>query len=131
MANEAKNKRKGSNGTGDSLTVYFDCSDPAERKALEAARLLAAKHGRRKQAIIALLEAIYNRYEASGELISASEISSALLVRAPVQSSAGHEISPRFSSPTESGVVLTDGARTSAQEIANNFLRNVGSAFFD
>ena len=131
MANGAKSKRKGSNGTGDSLTVYFDCSDPAERKALEAARLLAAKHGPRKQAIIALLEAIYNRYEASGELISASEISAALLVRTPVQPGAVSEIWPRFSPPTESGVVLTASAKTSAQEVANNFLRNVGSAFFD
>ena len=41
-------------------------SDPAERKALEAARLLAAKHGRRKQAIIALLEAVYTCYEQTG-----------------------------------------------------------------
>ncbi len=86
----SKPARKGSNGTGDSLTVMFDQSDPAERRALEAARLLAAKHGRRKSAIIALLEAVYSRYEQTGELLSASEITSALMgqgtlpARAPV-----------------------------------------------
>lgn len=53
---------------------FFDVSDPAERKGLEAAKLLAAKQGRRKQAAIALLEAIYNRYETSGELFSVNEI---------------------------------------------------------
>ena len=61
------------------MTLYFDRSDPAERKALEAARLLAAKHGRRKQAIIALLEAVYNHYEATGELLSSAEISGLLM----------------------------------------------------
>lgn len=125
----AKTRHKGSNGTGDSVTVYFDCSDPAERKALEAARLLAAKHGRRKQAIIALLEAVYNRYEASGELISASEISAALALGAPMQHNAAP--APRHVPSCEPGVVITSGSQTSAQEIANNFLRNVGSAFFD
>src|ERR1700709_461524 len=82
MARSTKAKaQKGRNGVGDSLTVYFDCSDPAERKALEAARLLATKHGRRKQAIIALLEAVYTTYEQTGELMSATEISSALLAQ--------------------------------------------------
>src|SRR3954462_14279439 len=80
MARSTKAKaQKGRNGVGDSLTVYFDRSNPAERKALEAARLLAIKHGRRKQAIIALLEAVYTHYEATGELMSASVISSALM----------------------------------------------------
>jgi hypothetical protein len=125
----AKTRRKGSNGTGDSVTVYFDCSDPAERKALEAARLLAAKHGRRKQAIIALLEAVYNHYQASGELISASEISAALMLGAPVQPGAAPP--PRRQPPRESGIVITGGSQTSAQEVANNFLRSVGSAFSD
>src|SRR5215216_5021009 len=79
MAHQTKVKaQKGRNGTGDSVTLYFDRSDPAERKALEAARLLAAKHGRRKQAIIALLEAVYNHYETTGELMSAGVISGAL-----------------------------------------------------
>lgn len=82
MARSTKAKaQKGRNGVGDTLTVYFDCSDPAERKALEAARLLATKHGRRKQAIIALLEAVYTCYEQTGELMSASEISTALMAQ--------------------------------------------------
>src|SRR5664279_5175847 len=79
MASRTRKQTKGRNGVGDSVTVFFDQSDPAERRALEAARLLATKHGRRKSAIIALLEAVYAHYEATGELLSASEISGALI----------------------------------------------------
>ena len=79
MARTTKTKRaKGANGVGDSVVVNFDMSDPSERRALEAARLLAAKHGRRKQAILALLEAIYARYETTGELMTPAQIAAAL-----------------------------------------------------
>ncbi|MEO8394201.1 MAG: hypothetical protein ABI700_14520 [Chloroflexota bacterium] len=79
MARTSKStKAKGRNGEGDSLTVFFDQSDPAERRALEAARLLAAKHGRRKQVIVTLLESIYAYYEQTGDLLSATEIANAL-----------------------------------------------------
>ncbi|MEO8392865.1 MAG: hypothetical protein ABI700_07720 [Chloroflexota bacterium] len=113
---------KGVNGTGDSVTVYFDAADPAERKALEAARLLAVKHGRRKQAIVALLEAVYNYYEQTGELISASEISGALTGRVgqiltiPVQSP------PRRELEHAGGVQITQDKLTATADITKNFL---------
>lgn len=69
---------KGNNGKGETLTVYFDASDPAERRALAAAQLLAEKHGRRKQTIIALLNAVYQHYEQTGELVSGSAVAAAL-----------------------------------------------------
>jgi hypothetical protein len=82
MASRTPKQPKGRNGVGDSVTVFFDKTDPAERRALEAARLLAAKHGRRKSAIIALLEAVYAHYEQTGELMSSAEITGALNGRA-------------------------------------------------
>jgi hypothetical protein len=145
MARSTKAKaQKGRNGVGDSLTVYFDCSDPAERKALEAARLLATKHGRRKQAIIALLEAVYNCYEQTGELMSASEISTALHgknVPVPQQQKifAGTDAKldkrrpqHRDNSPF---IEITNAAGTdSNQTITKNFMASmtgVASGFFD
>src|SRR5512134_515085 len=67
------------NGVGESLTVYFDQNDPQERRALEMAKLLASKHGRRKQAIVALLDAMYSRYQETGELLSATAIQNAVM----------------------------------------------------
>lgn len=144
MARQAKAKtQKGSNGTGDTLTVYFDRSDPAERKALEAARLLAAKHGRRKQAIIALLEAIYSHYEATGELLSASEISAGLsggTVLIPNANTAqrsgesnSQPKSPRKRQHT-SRVEVTNSGKASTRKVADNFLasmKGLATGFFD
>ena len=134
---------KGRNGEGDSVTVYFDATDPAERKALEAARLLATKHGRRKQAIIALLEAVYTCYEQTGELMSASAISSALLAQTgPVpRQQARHASSDtvpnerhtyRDNSPLVE--ITSTGGKASAKTVAANFLQSVSGfagGFFD
>jgi hypothetical protein len=142
---------KGRNGVGDSVTVYFDPIDPAERKALEAARLLAAKHGRRKQAIVALLEAIYNHYEATGQLMSASDISGALAgTPIPMHETLGTSTgfssksisSPRSASAPkrkaqrrQSGSIeVSHTGASNTETIAANFLRSVSgiaSGFFD
>ena len=136
MARSTKAKTpKGRNGEGNSVTVYFDCSDPAERRALEAARLLATKHGRRKQAIIALLEAVYTCYNETGELMSASEISGALLGQPretprqqtrpeftdPVSNERNHK-QRRYSPPVE---ITNSGGKASVETIAQNFLQSV------
>ena len=144
----AKNKRKGINGSGDSVTVFFDISDPAERKALSAAKLLAAKHGRRKQAIIALLEAVYDHYEASGELLTTAEITGALLGQAPIQAHApvgfalptGQIVASdmtaekrragRQYADDSPGVVITGGGKADARTVADNFLKAHGADFF-
>lgn len=79
MPRTAKAKRiKSANGVGDVVVVNFDVSDPNERRALEAARLLASKHGRRKAAILALLEAVLDRYEATGQVMTPTQIAAAL-----------------------------------------------------
>lgn len=144
MAHQTKAKaQKGSNGTGDTLTVYFDRSDPAECKALEAARLLAAKHGRRKQAIIALLEAVYSHYEATGELLSASEISAGLTSASAVIPSANSaqfkrelipQPKPQRRRQHTNSVEVTNSGKASTRKVADNFLasmKGLASGFFD
>ena len=149
----SKPARKGNNGTGDSLTVMFDKSDPAERRALEAARLLATKHGRRKSAIIALLEAVYSHYETTGELLSSSEITSALMGQgAPGRAQVGftaaiaqahglHITAEGVPMPTaqdvrpsarragrqqsRAGVEIVSAGKVSAQDVAANFLSSM------
>lgn len=127
-------RRKGANGTGDILTVNFDTSDPSERRALEAARLLAAKHGRRKQVVIALLEAVYSHYEQTGEVLTAPEISAFFAGngRQPVAitPAAAPARAHQFDTD-EPRVVITAGGKASAEEVANNFLKGFGAAFFD
>jgi hypothetical protein len=153
MANKARKTQKGRNGEGDSVTVYFDPADPAERKALEAARLLAAKHGRRKQAIIALLEAVYTCYEQTGELMSATTISAALMGQGAAMERAGvglenaltpmpnlqsaatnkHLPRPKRHIRNQAEVTSTAG-KASAETVAKNFLssmKGLASGFFD
>lgn len=71
-------RRKGRNGVGLSITVTFDKHDNLERKAQEMSCLLASKHGRRKNAIVALLAAMYDYYEQTGELMTATAIQNAI-----------------------------------------------------
>ncbi len=141
MAKRARASHKGLNGTGETVTLTFDISDPAERKALAAARLLAAKHGRRKQAIVALLEAVYERYEATGELMSASAISSALAgqggasERVPVGFVQALAVAHGVKPPTakKRGVEVVASA-SKASAVADNFLasmKGLASGFFE
>lgn len=120
---------KGQNGTGDRILIRFDNpNDPTDMRALAGAQVLAQKHGRRRQAIVAMLEAIYLRYEATGELLSASQISAAL-------TGAGN-IQPALSAPRPAPIIqrnnlvqLTAGKSASKEEIAANFVASAGAAF--
>ncbi len=156
MANRTRKQAKGRNGVGDSVTVFFDESDPAERRALEAARLLAVKHGRRKSAIVALLEAVYAHYEQTGELMSSAEISGALMGQAARSSVGiaqasrlplGEDMLPqprvakemtaaqRKTPKRRSGSIeITKGSKVSTQKVAENFIssmKGLASGFFD
>jgi len=73
----ARKQCKGRNGVGLTVTVTFDHHDPYERKAQEMAQILARKHGRRKDAIVALLAAMYDYYTETGEMMSPGTIASA------------------------------------------------------
>ena len=147
MANRARNSSsKGRNGVGDTVVVSFDLADPAERKALEAARLLATKHGRRKQAIVALLGAVYAHYEQTGELLSAADITAGLIGQGRVvehvkvsSNAVGEFQSPREriekipqlerSRPSRT-VEVTASGKASTSEVAKNFLSSM-SSFMD
>jgi hypothetical protein len=150
MAQKGAHKTKRQNGTGNSITLFFDLSDASERRALEASKLLASKHGRRKAALVAMLDAIYRVYESSGELLSPAEIGAALMGqppppnRAPVGFAAAQSSQivasdvtaearraarqPADSSP---GVEIVAGGKADAQTVADNFLRANARAFFD
>lgn len=67
------------NGEGEGISIHFDKDDPQEHRAMEMAKLLANKHGRRKQAIVALLDAMYSHYQETGELLSATAIQNAIM----------------------------------------------------
>lgn len=141
----ARKRRKSSNGTGQSVTVFFDASDPDEAAALAMAQLLASKHGRRKDAIIALLSSMYQHYQTTGEIMNATAITNALHNGAPRASmgftyavasapAAPASAAPASHTPAQTrqpgGVVVTSTAKkASAQEIASNFLSSMGSLF--
>jgi hypothetical protein len=153
MARTSKStKAKGRNGEGDSLTVFFDQSDPAERRALEAARLLATKHGRRKQVIVTLLESIYTYYEQTGDLLSATEIANALMGGAgqmPKIASAAMAAAPstapqasieraqarktrKTARTSESLITITaKDKQTNNKNVAANFLKGMAAGLFD
>jgi hypothetical protein len=142
------------------LTVYFDQNDPQECRALEMAKLLATKHGRRKQAIVALLDAMYSHYQETGELLSATAIQNAVLnangssrYAVPGLSAAANpadvEVIPttvprqrpnavrqRGEPPIERDdtqlVSISSGGKASAEETAQNFINSMGGmSFFD
>jgi len=143
MTRQTKPKtQKGKNGVGDSMTVLFDLTDKSERRALEAARLLASKHGRRKAVMVAFLEALYTHYEATGDLLSSAEITSLMSPQQPAMQrpsmgftpAIGRQIAqppaPNFSTSSaqvEPMIIVEDApSKITAQEFANNFLSSMG-----
>src|SRR5215211_3260184 len=69
---------KGRNGVGQGITLRFDSSDDQEAAALAMSQILASKHGRRKDAIVALLSALYEVYQETGKLLNPVEIANAV-----------------------------------------------------
>jgi hypothetical protein len=143
MAQKSARKPKGQNGVGDSITLFFDVSDPSERRALEASKLLASKHGRRKAALVAMLDAMYRVYESSGELLSPAEIGAALMGQSSGRQPGGSMPIITQDVPTSErrgqrqhtgGVEITGSSKASAQVVADNFInsmRGLASGFFD
>src|SRR5215207_893222 len=78
MAKQKQRKAKGNNGVGQFVSLTFDISDPREAAALRAAQLLASKHGRRKQAVVAFLSAVWEVYQETGKLLDPIEIANAV-----------------------------------------------------
>jgi hypothetical protein len=147
----ARKPQKRCNGSGESLTVFFDKSDPQQQAALSMSQMLGSKHGLRKEVIVALLAALNERYESTGELLTPIAVTNAIMdgfaistpARAfttmqPPRPPAGVERTDhaRRSSETTMGVVVIEEGRgkTTSQEVAKNFLnsmKGLASGFFD
>lgn len=127
---------KGANGTGDKIVIRFDdLSDLTEQRALEAARLLATKHGRRRQAIVAMLEAVYLHYEKTGELLSASQIGIAIANSGAGQAGAAAPAPARMreaNQPTESMIAVSKSdAGGGGKKVVDNLLNSmIANNFF-
>jgi hypothetical protein len=137
--------RKAPNGQGDSLNVLFDRSDPKQKRALDMARLLASVHGRRKDAIVALLDAMYSIYENTGELLYSEDIY--LRLTQPNGGTSAPNIGFTQAVARAHGLPANNvqgglngrqavaieaaPAKTSAQDIARNFTGSAGAAFFN
>lgn len=147
----ARKTQKGCNGSGESLTVFFDKSDPQQQAALSMSQMLGSKHGLRKEVIVALLSALYERYESTGELLTPIAVTNAIMdgfaISTPAKvfttmQPAGSSISverksyERHSAESTHGVVVVKESRgkTTSQEVAKNFLdsmKGLASGFFD
>jgi hypothetical protein len=146
MTRKTKKRR---NGAGESLTVFFDKSDPQQLAALSMSQMLGSKHGLRKDVIVALLSALYERYEATGEVLTPIAVTNAIMEGFAISTPAKvFTLHPTASSPSaervarelsearsESGVVIVTagGGKTTSQEVAKNFLnsmKGLASDFF-
>jgi 2-methylaconitate cis-trans-isomerase PrpF len=150
----AKKRTKGANGVGQFVSLTFDISDPQEAAALRAAQLLASKHGRRKQAVVAFLSAVWDVYEETGKLLSPVEIANAVQgigtgsrhAAMGFTSAVGQYSAPtdtpndlrRLTAPTDAPqyvpteLTVTAGKKASAAEVGANFTKAAASyGFFD
>lgn len=149
-----KSTAKRGNGEGDSITITFDIHDRTERRALQMSKLLASKHGRRKEVLISMLATMYDVFEQSGEILDARQIAALLSGTggAPAQANIGftQAVARAHGLPTASAqggltglpqaeprgrqavaIEITSAAKTSAETIGNNFRASAGAAFFD
>jgi hypothetical protein len=107
MARKQRKTGKGRNGVGTSVTVYFDTSDPREKRAMQMAQLLASKQpGKRKDAIVELFAALYDDYEATGALYTPGSIAGALVSNGPRPAMGFTSVVSRHSAGTSSSAFL-------------------------
>jgi hypothetical protein len=141
-----KSTSKRANGEGETITITFDLHDKTERRAMQMSKMLAAKHGRRKQFFVAVLASLYDAFEATGELPEVHHVAAMLsgATSAPTASmTRGYSASvteqsdvtkaparKATSSKTPSVTVSKEAAKTSADTIAKNFLSS-NSGFWD
>ena len=75
----ARKAQKRCNGSGESITVFFDKSDPRQLAALSMSQMLGSKHGLRKEVIVSLLSALYERYKSTGEVSTPIAVTNAIM----------------------------------------------------
>jgi ATP-dependent DNA ligase len=139
-----KRKIKAPDGSGETITVYLDKNDPLEGKALAMSQMLAGKRGRRKQAVVALLAAMYDLYQVTGEMPTSADIMTALTSNQPrsfttavgfaMPAQAAQSLAapvPKVEPPRGGVTILNDGptGKMSGSQVAKNFLSNASSFF--
>jgi hypothetical protein len=129
----AKRPPKPGNGEGESglISVVFDLGDPVEAEAYRMAKQLAKPHGRRKQVIVALLYGLSQYQKYNGEIINTdSEAIEALAANMMSGAkTAPLNIPPRPATLEEPTITVSSAHKASAQEVAENFLKSMGSLF--
>lgn len=139
-AKRATSRRKSPNGEGDIVTLYFNESDHQEARALEMAKLLAQRHGRRKATLVAALDALYAVYETTGEIPSTTEIANALAALSEPGRQSGIGFIKAVGQPLKEvpsssrrdpvGVQIVEGSKVSAAQSARNFVSSAASMGF-
>jgi hypothetical protein len=129
-------REKPSNGEGSSglMSLVFDLGDETEAEAYEMARQLArGPHGRRKHVIIALLYGLSLYQKKLGMELNADTIMG-LALSGSLFGDGG--LAETLSVPTtrpptleEPSVTISSAQKASADEVAENFLKSMGSLF--
>jgi hypothetical protein len=129
-------REKPSNGEGSSglMSLVFDLGDETEAEAYEMARQLArGPHGRRKHVIIALLYglSLYQKklgMELNADTIMGLALSGSLFGDGGLAETLA--VPPaRPSTLEEPAVTISSAQKASADEVAENFLKSMGSLF--
>jgi hypothetical protein len=133
--------------------ITFDIHDRTERRALQMSKLLASKHGRRKEALVSMLATMYDVFEQTGEILDSRQIAAllsgsttgtsasapnigftqvaALAHGLPTSNAQGRLPGLPQSKPSGRQAVTATSAKTSAAEIGSAFIGSAGAAFFD
>ena len=146
----ARKAQKRCNGSGESLTVFFDKSDPQQLAALSMSQMLGSKHGLRKEVIVALLSALYERYESTGEVLTPIAVTNAIMdgfaLSTPAKiftsaqsasslTSSGRAKERQKARSTGGVAVVKEGrGKTTSQAVAKNFMnsmKGLATGFFD
>ena len=136
--NEVMPKReKPSNGEGSSglMSIVFDLGDDTEAEAYEMARQLArGPHGRRKHVMVALLYGLSLYQKKLGMELNADTIMGLALSGSLFGGGAMPDTLPavpvaRPATLEEPSVTISSAQKASAQEVAENFLKSMGSLF--
>ena len=130
-------REKPSNGEGSSglMSLVFDLGDETEAEAYEMARQLArGPHGRRKHVIVALLYglSLYQKklgMELNADTIMGLALSGSLFGDGGLAETLASVPAARPSTLEEPSVTISSAQKASAHEVAENFLKSMGSLF--
>lgn len=138
--NGEERREKGANGSSDSIVIHLDPSDPSDARALEMAKLLASKHGRRRGVLVAVLEAMHTYYQRTGVVMTPIDVATAILGQGsaatappphspPPYTPPPRPMPPLPAEPTPPARPNKQRAKKQAEECANNYLKSMAGLF--